>query len=193
MIPAGYLYKNIASRPDWLQNDRVIDIYSVSACISSYFADYTHYWKHNGYWLFNSPEFMEEIAKDGNINLYEMTLFYYEVYEQEYDESSHEWVAFSPEATFDTNVMLPEQKQLHGFDIVTFMCGTSPECSPLSCNHLATKLPVNNHCLFNSFEEATQFLESGAFNKTEPGPFRILAVYTVGPSPLIYGPVKGRA
>jgi hypothetical protein len=34
---------------------------------------------------------MEEIAKDAGIGLSEMTLFYYEVYEQEFDESLNEW------------------------------------------------------------------------------------------------------
>ena len=179
MIPVGYMYKSIALRPDWLKTDRVVHIYSLSGCISKSFADYINYWKHNGYWLFNSPDVMEEIASSAGISLSEMTLFYYEVYEQEFDESSSDWVNFKPGATFETNVMLPKHKQLHGFDIVTFSVGTSPECSPLSCNNLATNLPVNSHCLFDSLEQATQLLESGAFNNTEPGPLRIFAVYTV--------------
>ena len=182
MIPAGYMYKSIDLRPDWLKTDRVVDIYSLSGCISGHFADYINYWKHNGYWLFNSPDVMEEIASSAGISLSEMTLFYYEVYEQEFDERSSEWVNFKPEATFETNVTLPEHKQLQGFDNVTFSLGTSPECSPLSCNNLATRLPVNSHCLFDRLEAATQSLESGAFNNTEPGPLRIFAVYTVEPS-----------
>ena len=86
MIPVGYMYKSIASRPDWLKTDRVADIYSLSGCISSHFADYINYWKHNGYWLFNSPQAMEEIAREAGISLSDKTLFYYEVYEQQFDQ-----------------------------------------------------------------------------------------------------------
>ena len=178
MIPAGYMYKRVALRPEWLQADHVADIYSVSGCISSYFADYINFWMHNGYWLFDSPQAIEQIADDAGMSLLEMTLFYYEVYGQAFDERSRAWAPFSPDAAFATNVVPPRQKQLHGFDVVTFMNGNAPECSPLSCNHLAADLPVNRHCLFDSLEAATQHLESGAFSHAEPGPRRILAVYT---------------
>jgi hypothetical protein len=38
-----------------------------------------------------------------------MTLFYYEVYEHEYDEDSKEWSAFMPESSFITDVQVPTQ------------------------------------------------------------------------------------
>jgi hypothetical protein len=34
--------------------------------------------------------------------------------------------------------------------------------------------------LFSSFDEAKAHLERGAFNNSEPGPYRIFAVYSVG-------------
>ena len=52
MIPVGYLAKHVYKRPDWLQVDHVIDIFSVSGCVSENFADYIGFWKHNGYWFF---------------------------------------------------------------------------------------------------------------------------------------------
>jgi hypothetical protein len=57
--------------------------------------------------------------------------------------------------------------------------GTSPECSPLSCNSLAAAITFNRHCLFESLDQAKQSLETGQFDNSEPGPFRIFAVYTV--------------
>ncbi len=56
MIPIGYMAKIVATKPDWLKNIDVVDIYSVSGCISSDFADYINYWKRNGYCFFDSPE-----------------------------------------------------------------------------------------------------------------------------------------
>ena len=40
MIPAGYMAKNVVSKPDWLKANGVEDLYSVSGCISKDFADY---------------------------------------------------------------------------------------------------------------------------------------------------------
>ena len=69
MIPAGYMAKQVAARPDWLKADRVVDVYSVSNCVSNDFADYVIYWKHNGYWLFDAPETIREIAKEHSVEL----------------------------------------------------------------------------------------------------------------------------
>ena len=75
--------------------------------------------------------------------------------------------------------MPPRVKYLHGFDVTGCSAHTAPECSPLSCNALAAELPVNRDCLLETFDEAHDALERGAFDNTEPGPFRIVVVYTV--------------
>jgi hypothetical protein len=71
---------------------------------------------------------------------------------------------------------------MEGFDVVTFFAGTSPEHSPLSCNGMAKKIPTNEHCLIDSFEEAQAALVRGDFKNAEPGPYRIFAVYSVDSS-----------
>lgn len=86
MIPAGYMAKRVVSRPDWLKAKGVEDIYSVSSCISKDFADYIKFWKHNSYWFFDSPEVIEQVAREQSIDLTGTTMFYYEVYEEEFDE-----------------------------------------------------------------------------------------------------------
>lgn len=179
MIPVGYMYKQVAKRPTWLKTEAVSDIYSLSGCISANFADYVNYWKHNGYWLFDSPFVMEEIAQAANINLAKNTLFYYEVYEREFDEETKEWFTFAPDPAFVTVVQAPLHRQLAGFDITTFTMHTSPECSPLSCNALADTIPVNEYCLLPTFDEAKAALDNGFFHHSEPGPYRIFAVYTL--------------
>jgi hypothetical protein len=178
MVPAGYMAKRVAERPDWLAAERVSSIYSVSGCISKNFTDeYYKLWKHNGYWLFDSPAVIVEIARENAIDLAGTVLFYYEIYELDFDEG--EWMRFEPVASFGTNVSVPQAKVLEGYDVVSFSCETSPECSPLSCNHVAAKVETNSRCLLHSFEQARQLLEDGAFDHTEPGPYRILAVYSV--------------
>jgi hypothetical protein len=169
--------KRVIARPVWLSAERVTSVYSVSGCISENFADYVRFWKHNGYWLFDSPRVIIEIARENQIDLAETLLFFYEVDEQQFD--SGEWMRFASEPSFRTNVSVPETKVLEGYDVVTFSAQTSPECSPLSCNSLASVVETNTRCLLESFEQARSLVENGTFNNSEPGPFRIFAVYSV--------------
>lgn len=177
MTPAGYIAKRVCKKPDWLNAAEIIDIYSIANCISEDFTDYIKYWRHNGYWFFDSPEIIQGIAVENSIELEGTSLFYYEVYEMEFDGES--WRQYQIESSFPTNVVLPARRQLEGFDVVTFSVGTSPECSPLSCNSLAENLCTNEHCLFASFEEAETNVNNGIFNESEPGPYRIFSVYSV--------------
>ena len=180
MVPVGYMAKRVAKRadwPDWLKARHVEAIYSVSGCILEDFADYINFWKHNGYWLFDAPENIRGIAQEHSIDLEGTKLFYYEVYEQEFD--GEYWKPFAPEPSIPVSVTIPARKQLEGFDVVTFYARSAPECSPLSCNGLAREFAVNAHCLFSTFAEAEGALNSGAFKDAEPGPYRIFAVFSV--------------
>jgi hypothetical protein len=69
VIPVGYMAKRVHKRPDWINAPHIADIYSVSGCVSEDFTDYIRYWKHNGYWLFNSPEVVQNIARENSIVL----------------------------------------------------------------------------------------------------------------------------
>jgi hypothetical protein len=176
MIPAGYMAKRV-QKPEGFHVQGVADVYSVSGCISENFADYIEYWKHNGHWLFDSPEIIRTVAKAHSIQLEGASLFYYEVYEMEFDGTS--WYPYEAESSLPTNVIPPQGKVLEGFDVVTFYAKNAPECSPLSCNGMAKEIRTNQHCLLESLAEAYDRLNSGAFNNAEPGPYRIFAVYSV--------------
>lgn len=178
MIPIGYMAKRICARPEWIGTESVADIYSLSGCISENFADYIRYWRHNGYWLFDSPRIIVELAQQQSIDLTGTRLFFYEAHELEFDDSESTWTPFQPEASFETRVIPPSRKSLEGWDVVTFSVGTSPECSPLSCCSLACEIETNAHCLLPSFERAEELLAEGRFGNTEPGPFRIIAVHS---------------
>jgi hypothetical protein len=177
MIPAGFMAKRVCSKTEWLNAAQVIDIYSMSGCVSAVFDDYVDYWKHNGFWLFDSPKAIQEIAREHSIDLAGTTLFYYEVYEKEFDGAF--WRPYGPDPSFQTAVVVPADKRLEGYDVVTFFGGNLPECSPLSCNYMASELPTNAHCLLDSFEIAETNVTNGVFNNSEPGPYRIFSVYTV--------------
>ena len=179
MIPAGYMYKQIIGKPDWIKSSAVKEIYSVSNCISHNFADFMQFWKNNGFWFYNSQDIILEIAKDNQINLTKSTAIYYEVFNQQFNEDSKSWESYKPETDFVTNISIPTTKLLLGYDVVTFSVQTCPECSPLSCNMLADELTVNNYCLFDNFNTAKTSIENGSFTNSEAGSFRIFAVYKV--------------
>jgi hypothetical protein len=177
MIPAGYMAKRVHRRPEWLKAPHIAEIYSVSGCISEAFADYVNYWQHNGFWFFDSPASIKNVAGENSIQLEGTSLFYYEVHEKEFDGAR--WQPYSPEPSLPTNVVSPPRKKLEGFDVVTFYARNTAECSPLSCNSMAEEIHTNVHCRFESFGEAEKSLNSGAFKDAEPGPYRIFSVYSV--------------
>jgi len=178
MVELGYMAKNIVSRPDWLAVPIVQDVVAVSNCVSTDFCDYINYWQHNGYWFFDSPKTIRRIATENNIDLSGSTLLYYRGYEKQFDAARNTWSAYLSDPDITTKVSAPKVAQLIGYDIVCYSMQNSPECSPLSCNHVARHVRVNPHCLIETLDSAIECLENGIFNSVEPGPFRIIAVHT---------------
>ena len=179
MTPLGYIAKRIAQRPDWLDVPHVWDICSVANCISEDFADYINYWRHNGYWLFDHPEVISDICNENAIDTSGLRFFYLESDLTQYDPDRTLWVDFEPVASFSTCVKKAHESQLLGYDVVTIYCCDAPEHSPLSCNHLASQLPVNKHCLIDSLDDARDYIVRGAFANSEPGLLRIVAVHEI--------------
>jgi hypothetical protein len=173
--------KHIGRDVSWIGAPGLVDVASVKRCMSHDFADYFRFWKHNGWWFFDSPQVIRELAHEHGLELAGTELFYYEVHERQFAEDRAEWLPFAlePEPGFTTQVIIPTQRRLEGYDVVPFSVGTSAECSPLACCRIAREVGVNPRCLLSSFERAHELLEAGAFRNTEPGPFRIFAVYTV--------------
>lgn len=171
--------KFVEARPDWRACPDIAGIFSVSNCISGDFCDYIKFWKHNGYWFFDSPALIREVADQAGVALAGSTLFYYEAHELEFDQERERWQPFDPAGHFPVTVESPPNAVLEGFDVVSFHLRSSPECSPLSCNSLAEGRPVNRHCLLGSLSETLTAIESGWFKQGEPGPLRVFAVHTV--------------
>lgn len=178
-IELGYMAKHVVTRPDWLKAEHIERVCSVSACVSSDFCDYTPHWKHNGFWLFNSPEDLVTLCRAEQIELDTLEFFYYQAYPKQYDEFAKLWSGFEPEKCFQTCVQPPLQKRLLGYDVVSYEAQNAPECSYLSCNHMAESLSCNSDCLFDDFDAAYSAVNSNQFEGCEPGPMRIIAVYTL--------------
>jgi hypothetical protein len=173
------MLKKIAQQPDWLNAPDVHLIYSFSGCISENFMDYIPLWKHNGWWLFDDPLTLHALVAENRLMLDDLTMFYFEAFESEYDAEKMSWEPIMLEASFPTNVKIPSHKSLCGYDVVSFSVRTSPECSPLSCNSLASTIPTNQYCLLEDFQAAHDLAEQRVLHDCEPGPYRVISVYTV--------------
>jgi hypothetical protein len=175
MIQAGYMYKKIVARPEWLTCENVTKIYSVSHCTSEDFTNYIPYWKHNKYWFFNDPKDMDIIINEQK-TADEFELLFYELYEKEFDEEEQSWQEIMGEESFGYEVKSPLHKDFLGFDIVSYSIGTSHEYSPLSCDLLCKEVEVNKNCLLDDLTHAIEVTESLNQKKAEPGPYRVIAV-----------------
>ncbi len=181
MIELGYMAKRIITS-DWPGVPHARKIYAVSNCLSKDFCDnYIPFWKHNGFWFFDSPSLIREIATENDLDLTETTLFYYRGYETQFDADWNKWTPYHAEVSFPTNVSPPLSERFLGYDIVTYLTQNAPECSPLSCNGMAEDedVFVNEYGLIDSLDYAIRSLENGDFNHSEPGPFRIIGVSEV--------------
>jgi len=104
------MLKEVVVRPEWIAAKSVKDIYSVSNCVSGNFADYIKFWRHNGFWFFNSPQQIIDLVAEEHIQHSAMTWFYYEFFESEFHEDTRQWSAFSPEPSFLTKVVSPQER-----------------------------------------------------------------------------------
>ena len=175
-IPLGYMLKRFEPAPAWLGAPQVREVCALSGCISKSFAD--NDWRRNGHGLFDRPEDLLSLASAEGVHAGEHRLCYFVAWPEEYVEAEAAWRSIAaPEPA--PQVEPPGDLRLLGFDIVTWSTGCGPECSPLSCHHLARELPTNACCLFDRAEDAVAALSAGRFANTEPGPFRVVAMSAV--------------
>jgi len=191
MIPAGYLLKCIVPPPAWLDTklNHIEDVCSVSECVNKNVIDLQQSWLYNSFGMANDPETLNSLVVQGGLNLVESTLFYYTAYELElpsdgwvFDRS--QWRPRTPLQSSITadNVKPPPYEDtisLIGYDVVAIVYGL--DHSPLSCNSVAERFPVNKHCLLDSFEEAFAAISNGVFEGgCEEGMYTIFSVNLVG-------------
>lgn len=190
MHPAGYLLKRVVPPPGWLAAgaNHIKDICSVSDCVNDNVVDVQEAWQHNSFGVANSPEALRSLTEKAGIGTSGAKLFYYTAYERELKSDGWEfdatsWRPRSPVSSVGVEdaVELPEDKHalsLIGYDVVVF--GDYLEHLPLSCNSVAKRLQVNEHCLISSLEGAVEAINAGSFGGgCEEGIYTIFAVYLV--------------
>jgi hypothetical protein len=173
MIFAGYFARRIEPRPDLLNASGVREICSVSECISSGAEGWISAWRHNGFGWFNTIAEALAVVPDGQRAGFR--LFAYRIHREVFRGSQRTALSVPDDVQPEP---LPDAFRSLGFDSASKSSeqGLSLECSPLSCNGLASELPVNEHCLFPTLEAALAGAERFAVEQPEPGEYYVVEV-----------------
>ncbi len=167
----GYFPKRAAARPEWLQAPAVREICSVSECIANGPEGWINRWTHNELWLYDTQQLAESVIPAGSegdafrIYAYRLLPILFRARNQEPLDL--------PGMTVQP---LPASFVSLGFDVVSRSVGTAFECSPLSCNGMATQFEVNEYCLVSSPEVALELARWFANEEPEPGPYVVVEV-----------------
>lgn len=192
MIAAGYLLKRVVPPPEWLVETptHIRDVCSVSNCVNDDIVDVQDRWLHNGFGLGNDGAALRALAEVEGLDLTDVQLFYYTAYELELtsDGWTFDPAAWRPRTRLETAVVPDEVVEpaagsvlLLGYDVVVYEYGSLVH-SPLSCNSVVKSVPVNEHCLFETFDEAREAIDGGKFGGgCESGAYTILSVSLVEP------------
>jgi hypothetical protein len=173
MIDAGYFALRVAATPTWLGVANVRDVCSASHHVSSAPDGWLERWLHNGFGWFNRAS--DAFAVVPADQTPEFRLFAYRIYPRRFSEGADHDFAW-PEDVHPEPI--PDAFRSLGFDSVSKSMESvlGFECSPLSCNSMATELAVNEHCLFASLEAAVAGATRFSTEQPEPGDYYVVEV-----------------
>jgi hypothetical protein len=165
----GYFLKGTSARSggDWWPPS-VVEICSVSECLNPPPQGWIERWLHNDFGFFNSRNVARTIFGEPPQGY---SLFGYRLLPVCFDEERRETFTI-PQLVVEP---LSDRFVSLGFD-VTSKSDSHFECSPLSCNGFANKMPVNRLCLLDTRPEAESFAERCAREEPEPGQYFVVEV-----------------
>ena len=180
----GYLPKRIVDVTGDVDAPRfpgVVEICSVSECISKSPPDWVDCWLHNtDTWLFDDPGAAWWVVPELEREHYR--LYGYRLLPTLFHESGKETALTLPEIKA---VPIPASFVRIGYDAVGYWDEPdSPlnfDHSPLSCNYMAEEYPVNRYCLVDDRDTARAMARDFATGNCEPGPYCVVEVWTQGP------------
>jgi hypothetical protein len=166
----GYVAKCITPPPPGFEPAFVAEIASVSNCIADRPQGWLELWKHNDWFMYDSPDLARQIAAD--LRVFDCPITAYFLLPTRFDDAVE--VAFDvPTAA----TSLPSYFERLGWDVVSKYVTPEFECSPLSCNGMAADVGVNAACLLPSLEAAVAFARRCAAEQPEPGSYFVVEVW----------------
>jgi hypothetical protein len=165
---AGYFPKTTAIPDGYKLPDNIREICTVSTCINAP-EDWINKWLHNELGFYNSVSDARAILPSGSEGF---VVFAYRILPVRFGEDSLERFDLPP-----LSIEPVDQSFISiGFDAISKSSSSFFECSPLSCNYMAQKIPVNRYCLVDTFAEGVSLAKRFAHEKVEPGPYYVFEV-----------------
>jgi hypothetical protein len=173
VIHAGYFAKRVKPRPDHLPLSGVREICSVSECISPGADNWIASWRHNGLGWFNRVSDAVGVIPEEQRGDYR--LFAYRIHPEVFRGGDRSPLRLPDDVLPEP---LPAGFRSIGFDSASrsSVAGLSLECSPLSCNAMASEMTVNEHCLFPTLDTAIAGAVRFAVEQPEPGDYYVVEV-----------------
>jgi hypothetical protein len=122
-------------------------------------------------WVYDTPELAWSVVPEAARR--EFDLYAYEMFPVVFDDGQQQ--AFQIPAIHVQP--LPSSFEPLGYDVVSRTCGTSFECSPLSCNHMAEHVAVTRQCLVADADIAFRLAREFEAGGCEPGPYYVVEVW----------------
>lgn len=181
----GYFPKRTAKRPEGFAPAAIEEIASVSNCISSGPDDWIGSWLHNPLGLYASEDIAWQVAR-GRDQGFE--LYAYRMLDAAFPPDGPPRRPTQEEQTIIRSSVLSIDPGPHferlGWDIAGNWLGWSQsigfECSPLTCNGLASRIQTNRYGLIDRLEDAVPAAVRIAAEQPEPGTYFLLEVWRRG-------------
>lgn len=170
LVLVGYFPKKIELATEAMALPGVVEVWSVSNCISDGPENWVTRWLHNSAGAYDTRELALSIVPNEERKSY--IVLAYRVWHEEFGEDGTQ--PFKLMAGIPLLQLEPAYRVV-GYDAVSASYGQF-ECSPLSCNGGAKEYPVNSKCLFATLEEAIVAASEFAQGPWEPGPYRVVEV-----------------
>ena len=166
----GYMAKQPTPRPDRFPLESVREIASVSDCIVRRPDEWIYEWKHNDWFVYDTPELARTIAV--KLGAASWPIDAYRVLPVRFEETGEVPIEISTDAA-----PIPRSFERLGWDVVSREYTQEFECSPLSCNLMAEEIAVNEMCLLTSLEAAVATARRFAREQPEPGVYFVVEVW----------------
>ena len=173
VIDAGYFAKRVVPKPEWLDAPGVVEICSASGCVSKGPEGWIDHWLHNELGWFNRASDAWTVVPPDQREAYR--LFAYRIYPAVFRNGVRHDFRLPSDVHPDP---IPPAFRRLGFDSVNKSMEQSLgfECSPLSCNAMATEVSANQLCLFDSLEAAIAGATRFSIEQPEPGDYYVVEV-----------------
>lgn len=170
-ILIGYFAKRTLKNPADFKTKGVEEVCSVSTCLSKAPEGWLEHSLHNELGIYDTPELAIYVVPEPV--RHEFELFAYRIFPFQFINGQMQPFA-PPELPVEPLSLSFERL---GYDVVNRDRNGNFECSPLSCNHMATHFSVTRLCLLKDADVAFGLATGLKKGQCKPGPYFVIEVW----------------